>query len=88
MQAAHALGPQALMKPQGRSGGRRGEGGGGDAKVVRVAAAHLDGGVHDEAGDMHRASLPHPVGSPHCLLQDGRIHAGLQQEHVISCRLA
>ena len=46
---------------------------------------YLDGGVHDEAGDMHGAGLAQPVGPPHCLLQDGRVHGGLQQEHMVRC---
>ena len=48
----------------------------------------LNSGVHDEAGDMHGAGLAHAVGSPHCLLQNGRIHTGLQQEHMVSCKAA
>ena len=47
---------------------------------------YLDGGVHDEAGDVHGAGLAQPVGSPHRLLQDGRVHGGLQQEHMVRCK--
>ena len=58
----------------------------GEAQVVRVSLPYLNSGMHDEAGDMHRAGLAHAVSTPHCLLQDGRVHAGLQQEHMVSCK--
>lgn len=48
-------------------------------------AADLDSGVHDEAGDVDGAGLAHAVRPPHGLLQDGGVHAGLQQEHMVGC---
>ena len=47
---------------------------------------HLYSGMHDEAGYMHRAGLAHAVCAPHSLLQDGRVQARLQQEHMVGCR--
>lgn len=52
---------------------------------VQVVRADLHSGVHDEAGDMDGASLAHAVRPPHSLLQDGGVHAGLQQEHMVGC---
>ena len=46
---------------------------------------YLNGGVHDEAGDVDGAGLTQAVGPPHCLLQDCWVHAGLQQEHMVGC---
>ena len=55
---------------------------------MQVVGADLHSGVHDEAGDMDGAGLPHAVRPPHGLLQDGGVHAGLQQEHMIGCMQA
>jgi hypothetical protein len=52
---------------------------------MQVVTADLHSGVHDEAGDVDGAGLTHAVRPPHSLLQDGRVHAGLQQEHMIGC---
>ena len=52
---------------------------------MQVMAADLDSGVHDKAGDVDGAGLAHAVCAPHGLLQDGGIHAGLQQEHMVGC---
>ena len=52
---------------------------------MQVVAADLHSGVHDEAGDMDGAGLAHAVRPPHGLLQDGGVHAGLQQEHMVGC---
>ncbi len=55
---------------------------------MQLVRADLHSGVHDEAGDMDRAGLAHAVRPPHSLLQDGGVHAGLQQEHMIGCMQA
>ena len=58
---------------------------GGDGGVLMGSPTHLNSRVHDEAGDMHRAGLAHAVGTPHSLLQYGRVHTGLHQKHMVSC---
>ena len=52
---------------------------------MQVVRGDLHSGVHDEAGDVDGAGLAHAVCPPHRLLQDGGVHAGLQQEHMIGC---
>ncbi len=55
---------------------------------MQVERGDLDSGVHDEAGDVDGAGLAHAVRPPHGLLQDGRVHAGLQQKHMVGCTQA
>ena len=90
---------QLLMRRQRSGAGKMKVGGGGGVwegaggleqgggRQMKESVAYFNSGVHDEAGDMYGAGLAHAVRPPHRLLQDGRVHAGLQQKHVVSCTI-